>query len=123
MQTVFARQHRDADAVTALMHNVAELGGAEAVDAAFAAKLVDGVEKKSADIQSAIERHAPAWPLSRMDTLTRSILLVAAYELLFAADAPPAVVMNEAIEIAKEYGPVESPKFINGVLNAIAKQQ
>lgn len=121
MQSVFVRQHRSVDVAEALAHNVAEFGGEKSVDAAYAAELVNGVVRHDADIGAAIERHAPAWPLERMDTLTRSILLVAAYELLFGRQAPPAVVMNEAIEIAKEYGPAESPKFVNGVLNAVAK--
>jgi len=47
--------------------------------------------------------------------------LVGAYELLFNNDAPPAVVMDESIEIAKEYGTDESGKFVNGVLNAMSK--
>jgi N utilization substance protein B len=56
-----------------------------------------------------------------MDPISRCILLMGAYELLFANDAPPAVVMNEAIDIAKEYGSDEAGKFVNGVLNAIAQ--
>jgi N utilization substance protein B len=58
-----------------------------------------------------------------MDPISRSILLVGAYELLFQKEAPQAVVMNEAIEIAKEYGNEESGKFVNGVLNAIAHRK
>ena len=57
-----------------------------------------------------------------MDPIARCVLLVGGYELLFANDAPPPVVMDEAIEIAKEYGSSESAKFVNGVLNAIAHQ-
>ncbi len=55
-----------------------------------------------------------------MDTITRCILMIGGYELLFAKDAPPAVVMNEAIEVAKEFGTEEGAKFVNGVLNALA---
>ena len=58
-----------------------------------------------------------------MDPISRCILLLGTYELLFNKDAPTAVVINEAIEIAKEYGNDESGKFVNGVLNAIAQEQ
>lgn len=121
MQTVFEEQSRPVDRELSIVKNILECGGPEAVDESFAHQLVDGVAQKRDDIALAVQKHAPEWPLSRMDTLTRSILLIGAYELLFAADAPPAVVMNEAIDIAKEYGPAESPKFVNGVLNAIAQ--
>ena len=120
MQTVFARQNRDIDIADSLQINIAELGGSDVVDTAFAEKLTTGVLSAIDAIRVSLEKHAPEWPLDRMDTLTRSILLIGAYELLISKDAPPAVVMNEAIEIAKEYGPEESPKFVNGVLNAIA---
>lgn len=121
MQAVFellARPDIEVDASLAM--NVAELGGNEAVDQAFSKSLVDGVMGKMDTIQAAIQMHAPQWPWERMDSMTRSILLIGAYELLFCGDVPPAVVMNEAIEIAKEYGTAESAKFVNGVLNALA---
>ncbi len=74
-------------------------------------------------MREAIEAHAPEWPLDRMDSITRSILMIGAFELLYAKDAPPAVVMNEAIDIAREYGSDESAKFVNGVLNALAHRK
>ncbi len=120
MQAVFEKQVRPVDQNVSLEKNMQELGGQAAVDCDFAEKLFSGVAKESASIQKAVEEHAPQWPLSRMDTITRSILLIGAYELLFLKDAPPAVVMNEAIDIAKEYGSAESGKFVNGVLNALA---
>lgn len=100
--------------------NMQEFGGKKNVDVDFAEKLLLGVKKETDTIKKAIEDHAPEWPLNRMDTITRSILLIGAYELLCLKDAPPAVVMNEAIDIAKEYGTAESAKFVNGVLNALA---
>ena len=120
MQAVFERQIRPIDLSVSLEKNMQEFGGSAAVDCVFAEKLFSGVMKESDAIQKAIEDHAPEWPLVRMDTITRSILLIGAYELLFLNDAPPAVVMNEAIDIATEYGSAESGKFVNGVLNALA---
>jgi N utilization substance protein B len=120
MQTVFEVQARDIDPSPSLQRNIGDLGGAESVDLSFSKSLIAGVRKQWDEIQHAIEEHAPQWPWKRMDAITRSILLIGGYELLFAKDAPPAVVMNEAIEIAKEYGTEESAKFVNGVLNALA---
>lgn len=123
MQTLFELQSRTVDPEESLAMNMRELGGSEGVDTAYACSLVLGVTREMSAIKDALSTHAPEWPFDRMDTLTRSILLIGAYEILFAKDAPPAVVMNEAIEIAKEYGPAESPKFVNGVLNAIAHRK
>jgi len=120
MQTVFEVQARNSDADASLARNIAELGGSAAVDTDFSRTLVTGVIADLSVIQEAIQAHAPQWPWERMDSITRCILLIGAYELLHAADVPPAVVMNEAIEVAKEYGTEESAKFVNGVLNALA---
>ncbi len=120
MQAVFEIQVRQTEAEVSLEKNIAELGGNEAVDIAFARSLLAGVQKESDTIRAAIQAHAPQWPIERMDSITRSILLIGAFELLCTKDAPPAVVMNEAIEVAKEYGTEESAKFVNGVLNALA---
>lgn len=94
--------------------------GPQQIDSTFAHALLRGVDEHGNDILAAVAEHAPEWPLERMDRITRCLLMIGAYELLFGKDAPPAVVMNEAIEIAKEYGEEESSKFVNGVLNAIA---
>lgn len=120
MQTVFEMQMRDIDPLKALEHNIVQHGGEDAVDAKFSRTLMQGILQHGDAIRSAIQEHAPQWPLERMDVITRSILLLGGEELLFAGDAPPAVVMNEAIEVAKEYGTEEGAKFVNGVLNALA---
>ncbi len=119
MQVLFEREKRPIDPENSLLFNVQELGE---TDEAFAQTLLKGVVEKEEDLKAAVQEHAPDWSLDRMDPIARSTLLVGAYELLYANDAPPAVVMNEAIEIAKEYGNEQSGKFVNGVLNAIAKQ-
>ncbi len=121
MQVLFEREkHPSIDPVMALGRNSEEIGDCDDV---FAASLLQGVLDKETDLRAAIQQHAPEWPLSRMDPISRATLLLAAYELLFNKDAPHAVVMNEAIDIAKEYGTEESGKFVNGVLNAIAHKK
>ena len=123
MQTLFevdfAGEKKRHDTNDILRRNIDEAGRAS-VDNAFAEELLSGIEKHEDDIRAAMQEHAPQWPLERMDAITRAILMVGTYELLFSEDAPPAVIMNEAIEIAKEFGGGESGKFVNGVLNAIA---
>ncbi len=73
--------------------------------------------------RTAIDEHiqsaASHWDIGRMATVDRNILRTAACELLHRTDVPAKVVINEAVEIAKEFGAVESPAFVNGVLDAI----
>ena len=120
MQAVFEMQVRETDPESSLEKNILEFGGLAHVDAVFARNLLSGVRREWDAMRKAIESHAPQWPLDRMDSITRSILMIGSFELLYGKDAPPAVVMNEAIELSKEYGTDESSKFVNGVLNALA---
>ncbi len=120
MQVLFERrQHKDMDLLEALAKNVSELGG---VDEDFCTVLLEGVLALESELIAEIEKYAPEWEFEKMDPIARPVLLIGAFELLHADDAPPAVVMNEGIDIAKEYGTDETGKFVNGVLNAIAKQ-
>ncbi|MDD3896810.1 MAG: transcription antitermination factor NusB [Candidatus Peribacteraceae bacterium] len=118
MQALFEHEKRPVDPQQSLALNAEDLGD---MDDVFARSLLEGVLSKQKDLQRTIQEHAPDWSLDRMDPIARCTLLVGAYELLYGNDAPPAVVMNEAIEIAKEFGTGESGKFVNGVLNAIAQ--
>lgn len=121
MQTLFEKEKRpESDPISCLARNGEQAG---ALDRDFAETLLIGILDKRTELEKAVAEHAPEWPLDRMDPISRSILLLGAYELLFGNDAPEAVVMNEAIEIAKEYGTKESAKFVNGVLNAIAHRK
>ena len=122
MQVLFEREKHPGmgDLEEALERNAQEGGE---YDKEFAEMLLTGAMGSEQEVRDAVQKHAPQWPLDRMDPISRCILLVGAYELLFHKDAPPAVVMNEAIEIAKEYGTDEGAKFVNGVLNAIAHAQ
>jgi N utilization substance protein B len=119
MQVLFEREKHPSmgDADASLARNALEIGE---YDHDFAVETLTGTLDKEQALKDAIQQHAPEWPLERMDPISRCTLLLAAYELLYKKDAPPAVVMNEAIEIAKEYGTEEGAKFVNGVLNAIA---
>ncbi len=118
VQTLFEVERREVEPSESLERNIEELGK---VDEEFAIDLLAGVTDKKEEIIKSIEENAPEWSFERMDPIARCVLLVGAYELLFNNDAPPAVVMDESIEIAKEYGTDESGKFVNGVLNAMSK--
>ena len=119
MQVLFERAHRPVDLQARLLKNIAELGEA---DLPFAESVLEGAIALEDELKTVIEQHAPEWTFDRMDPIARCVLLLGTYEILHGNDAPPAVVMNECIDIAKEYGTDETGKFVNGVLNAIAKE-
>jgi len=88
----------------------------------FASDLVLNVLLHIDPIDEKIKVHSINWSFDRIAKLDLSILRVAAFELIYTETAPP-IIMNEAIEIAKKYCSESSGKFINGVLNAIAKEK
>ena len=88
---------------------------------AFVRSLVNGVEAHLDQLDRIIERLAPAFPLSDMSAVDRNVLRLAIYEMLFDnRRAPTAVVINEAVELAKGYGSDSSGRFVHGVLGAVA---
>ena len=88
----------------------------------FADDLVRGALENSARIDEYLGGQAAHWRIERLATVDKNILRLAIYELLFQKDTPPAVVIDEAIEIAKKYGAEESARFVNGVLDGILKR-
>jgi len=87
----------------------------------FADALFLGTAERLPQIDPMIAKHADNWDLKRMAVIDRNILRLGVYELLHLDDVPPKVCINEAIELAKRFGDVESGKFINGILDAIHK--
>ena len=86
----------------------------------FANLLVEGTLECLTKIDSAIRSAAAAsWPVNRMPVVDRCLLRSATYEILYLADIPSAVSINEAIELSKKYSTEDSPKFINAVLDKI----
>lgn len=84
----------------------------------FAQDLVAGVRRNREAIDAALQRQAANWSLARMAAIDRNILRLGAYELLHT-QTPPAVVINEAVEIAKRYGGRNSAPFVNGILDRL----
>lgn len=83
--------------------------------------LVDGVAANRDEIDALITSHSHSWSLDRMATTDRNVLRIATFELLRRNDVPTAVVLDEAIGLAKRYGTDDSGRFVNGVLSAIAR--
>jgi len=88
----------------------------------FALDLYDGVMSNLEACDKAIVTHLKDWDFERLGSIERATLRLAAYEILFG-DLDSAVVINEAVEITKAFGTEQSPKFINGVLDAISKDK
>jgi len=83
---------------------------------AYAQSLVAGVAEHRDDIDALLAGYSGDWPLARMPSVDRTILRLAAYELLYCPDVPDAVAIDEAVELAKSLSTDESPAFVNGVL-------
>lgn len=88
----------------------------------FALGLFDGVMENIEPIDKAIIEHLKEWDFERLGSIERATLRLASYEILFG-ELDDAVVINEAVEITKAFGTEQSPKFINGVLDAISKDK
>ncbi len=88
-----------------------------------AVRLVEGVAEHAARIDELIDRHAHGWTLRRLPDVDRAILRMATYELLWVDDVPDAVVIDEAVELAKALSTDDSPAFVNGVLGGIISSE
>ncbi len=93
-------------------------------DPEFVNKIAQGVMSHQKEIDKIIEQAAPEWPIAQIAIVDRNALRIGLYELLFAdkSEVPPKVAINEAIELAKNYGGPNSGKFINGVLGTVYKE-
>jgi N utilization substance protein B len=85
-------------------------------------ELLNGIELVRADLDAEIVAFAKGWALDRMPALDRAILRLAIYELRSRPDVPVAVVIDEAVELAKRFSTDDSGRFVNGVLAAVAKE-
>ena len=88
----------------------------------FTEELVRGTVERLDEIDSRLKKVAENWVLQRMAAVDRNILRFAAFEILYRKDIPPAVTINEAVEIAKKFSSSEAAPFINGILDKLAKE-
>jgi len=119
MQTIFAHEFRAGVNAEEMLKYCSVEFSDKLKDMAFADSLLAGVLENKDEILHIIEVEAPEWPVDRIAPIDRAILEIGIYELMFSADVPPVVAINEAVEIAKSYGDTNSPKFINGVLSTV----
>jgi N utilization substance protein B len=119
MQLLYQMDVRGAD------HDAIREGLAEGPDAAEvrdpAFTLAQAAWNRRAAADKLVQELAPKWPTHRQPPVDRALLRLAHYEIA-SGHAPPKVVINEAVELAKEYGSEQSPAFINGVLDKLAKR-
>ncbi len=88
-----------------------------------AIRLVEGVVEHAADIDRLIGEHADGWTLDRLPDVDRAILRMAVFELLWVPDVPDAVVIDEAVELAKALSTDDSAAYVNGVLGGIIRTE
>jgi len=89
----------------------------------FARQIIFGVLPLTETLDEYIAKYAPEWPLDQIAAIDRNILRMALWEFAVYHETPLKVVINEAVELAKQYGSESAPRFINGVLGALADHQ
>jgi transcription antitermination protein NusB len=87
----------------------------------FANQLVSGTLKDLSKIDETIQAHAAHWRLERVSHVDRNLLRIASYEIMEFPDIHPSVTIDEAVELAKQFGTEKSASFVNGILDAIAE--
>jgi len=92
--------------------------------ASFASELVEGYGAQAAEIDALIDSHAKNWDLDRLASVDRNILRIAVFEIMHSESrsVPTSVAIDEALELASTLSTDESPKYIHGILSAIAKE-
>lgn len=107
------------DAVEDLLKEISKRLKITGANLSYLIRLIEELIKNRKKIDKVIKKNLKDWKLNRLHLLERAILRVATCELLYFPDIPPKVVIDEAIEIAKEYTDDAGRRFINGVLNGI----
>src|SRR5918994_3916864 len=111
---------RGTEAVSTLAERLAQ---ADPPVPEYAVELVEGVTGRLSGIDRVLSDHSEGWTVERMPPVDRAVLRLALYELLWRDDVPDAVVIDEAGELAKSLSTDESPRFVNGVLGRVLREQ
>ncbi|MEG0380685.1 MAG: transcription antitermination factor NusB [Kurthia sp.] len=112
LQTLFQLENTEMTVEAAIEHAVAE-----EKSSTFFEQLVHGTVDHLEEIDASLESKLEKWSLNRLAKIERTILRLAAFELLYTPETPSNVVINEAVEISKTFGDEQSGKFVNGVLS------
>ena len=113
LDVLYESDLRGADVVATLAARLAE---ADPPISAYAVELVEGVTAHRKRIDELLTTYAEGWTLERMPPVDRNVLRIGIYELLWRADVPDGVVLDEAVELAKRLSTDSSPGFVNGLL-------
>ncbi|WP_375475292.1 transcription antitermination factor NusB [uncultured Jatrophihabitans sp.] len=89
----------------------------------YTIELVEGVAEHCGRIDEILTDYAEGWSVARMPDVDRAVLRLGVYEVLWRADIPNAVAIDEAVELAKSLSTEESPRFVNGVLGRVVRDQ
>ena len=97
-------------------------GPAPGIDRALIEELVRGVSEHHAELDGLLTGLSRNWRVERMGIVERNVIRIALYELKYAENVPVAVIINEAVELAKRYGAAEGGAFVNGLLDRAAAE-
>ena len=122
LQLLYQHEHTGAD-LEIMQTDFDEWTNAGDSVRAFANHLVRGTLDHLEELDDQLAQQTAHWRLERLAAVDRNILRLAMFELLYDRDTPPAVVIDEAIEIAKKFGAEESGRFVNGVLDGFVKRR
>ncbi len=117
LDVLYAADARNSDPLEVLGERIDTVEAAPLGE--YAEVLVRGYAAHAEVIDDLLDEYAEGWTLERMPAVDRAILRIAVYELVYSADVPPAVAVDEAVELAKSLSTDNSPRFINGVLGQI----
>jgi N utilization substance protein B len=118
LQTLFELEFA-ANSPDSVLKRTLKVKGLSGDGASFAGELVQGVLDNREQLNSTIKRVATMFPVDQLAPMDRNILGIALYEIIVSNKTPAKVAINEAVELAKEFGSDTSPKFINGVLGTV----
>ena len=121
LQTLYAQEVSGADWKTAFGDNVERRKPSEEV-VEYAERLVTNVMEEKANLDSLIRDRLENWTLERVSIIDRTILRIALSELLHCPEVPANVIMDEAIEIARKFSSADAGRFVNGVLDRLARE-
>ena len=121
LRVLYQSEIGEFDVQASLRQVVAEIRPRDEV-ADYAALVIKHIGEHAAEIDATISAVSTHWRIERMAVTDRNILRLAVAEMLFSPDVPPRVAIDEAIELAKKYGDESSGRFVNGILDAVARK-
>jgi N utilization substance protein B len=122
LQTLYACEVGNTAEVGGVLEGIMREQGGETGTHQYAKMLAEKTLSSIKEIDALLGQHAANWDLKRMTAIDRNILRMAVAELRFCTDVPFKVVIDEAVELAKQYGTDDSGKFVNGVIDSIHKE-